>query len=65
MRCRECNKGLDKGSKNGVCFTCQFWLGKLIIKNQPYTVRVEGDHYMIGAENETSGMRGFGGRKKQ
>ena len=61
--CKECNKGLDKGSKNGICVTCNFWLDILPIKDKLYIVRVEGVHYTMGSENKTVSIRGFGGRK--
>ena len=60
--CKECGNELDTGSVNKTCFSCLFWLGKLIIKDQPYTVRADGNHYMIMAEKDT-GMRGYGGHK--
>lgn len=47
-----------------LCFICNFWAQKCFIKNDPRTVRVDGEHYYIGADDEVpSYCRGYGGRR--
>lgn len=43
--------------------TCQFWDEKVDIKDDATTVRVCGQHYIIGDEQAGSFMRGHGGAK--
>jgi hypothetical protein len=57
MNCTNCND-IDT-----TCFTCNFWEEKVQYVNDPNSVRVDGTHYFIGAENEPAVFRGFGGRR--
>ena len=75
--CRECNievtdedlhffddvvrKLVDKQ----LCFSCDFWVEKINIKNRNDVIRINQQHYIIGSETaETIGsFRGFNGRK--
>jgi hypothetical protein len=49
---------------NHVCFDCQFWMDKLLIKDELGTVRAEGQHYQFDVNQPVSDSpwRGFGGR---
>jgi hypothetical protein len=40
-----------------ICFSCDFWREKLIIKDNESVFRINGEHYQLGGEG------GFGGRK--
>ena len=56
----ETNKTLIKYQ---LCFNCNFWREKVLMKDKPKVVRIKGSHYTIGAEEAPTGMfRGFGGR---
>lgn len=51
---------------NGKCFTCDFWEKRLIddAEYPEHTVCIiDGAHYIIEDENDTSCFRGFAGRK--
>ncbi len=48
----------------GSCHSCTFWGEKLPIKDEPYVVRVDGRHYMIGDEplpGDNRKFLGYGG----
>lgn len=46
----------------GICFTCAFWR---VLADDPSAKQlvIDGRVYGIGSENESGGMRGFGGRR--
>lgn len=52
--------------RDHVCFTCQFWREKLVMRDDPGTARVQGQHYRFDAiqpmASGTDRWRGFGGR---
>jgi len=56
----EVNACLNEGK---LCFTCDFWLEKLTIKDDPETVRAGGQHFHIGKDDRKFPFRGFGGAK--
>lgn len=70
--CKECGKVEeyqqwnhgDQLKKKELCFSCDFWMGYLMKKDKPESVRVKGTHYWIGDENSSATrFRGFGGAK--
>jgi len=72
-KCKECGKREelcwnkktnDTLTKYQLCFNCNFWREKIVIKDRPKVARIGGNHYLIGMENEPPLMfRGFGGDK--
>lgn len=44
------------------CFTAEFWLDKLRKGDNFATVRINGNQYYIGPEDDKGGFRGFAGR---
>lgn len=36
----------------GICSTCDFWVEKLSVKDQPNVARINGKHYILGNELE-------------
>jgi hypothetical protein len=47
--------------EQGICFGCHFWRGHAGNAADPASVRIDGHHYWIGAE-DAGEFRGFGGR---
>lgn len=50
------------------CFNCEFWnkMYEEDKKRLPHTVAIiDGTHYIVGPENDSSSFRGFGGHKFQ
>lgn len=61
--CEPCRTQLITGH---ICFHCQFWRERLAEKDEPGTVRAEGQHYQFDTKQPmTSSGRwnGFGGRE--
>jgi len=44
-------------------FVRRYWLDLVDRKFQPYSVRIDGEHYMIAREDATGAFRGHSGRK--
>lgn len=69
MNCVICGKEIEKSKfSNKVlcsseCFHIDYWNGKVEIKDDPRSVRVNGEQYYISDENSKSTFRGFGGAK--
>lgn len=72
VECRECGNadGLNWVSRkrqqleaNQLCFNCQFWHEYVARAYTPDVARIDGVHYVIGEEDTTIRLRGFGGRK--
>jgi len=69
--CKECGKIVSTNYLNetkealiagNICFKCHFWVSKLVIKDNPRTVRVDGTHYYIDDDKPRgSSFLGFGG----
>lgn len=53
----------EKMLEKHLCFRCNFWDEKVDIANDPATVRIDGEHYMIAPEDKNIGFKGFGGRE--
>jgi hypothetical protein len=49
--------------EKNVCFSCDHWLGKIDIKDNPRTVRVNNTHYYIEDDAPNAPFQGFGGQK--
>lgn len=47
--------------KVGVCSNCDSWLGLWHLNNEEETVRVQGEHYIIGDPQQVN--KGLGGRE--
>jgi hypothetical protein len=66
--CSICGKRYDPASymntKNGRCFTCEFWFEKIqwAEENPGRSVRIGGKHYIAASDLQTGSIRGFGGR---
>lgn len=67
MKCVTCGKEIEKSSySNKVlcsskCFHIDFWNDLIPKKEDPKSVRIDGEHYWLG--NNTDRWRGFGGRE--
>lgn len=67
MKCSICGKQIEKSMySNDVlcsseCFKIDYWNGKVKIVNDADVVRVNGEHYYIGKEDEN--FKGYGGRR--
>ena len=73
-KCKECQKiikvkDLTCFSEVGkylirqkLCFSCDFWAGKIKDVNNPKSVRIDKWHYFIGDESK-GGFRGFDGKR--
>jgi hypothetical protein len=70
--CCECGQVFgthyDKGLSNRLvanktCFTCDFWRGHVHNASNPKSLRIEGQHYWLGAGGGDSRWRGHGGRE--
>lgn len=45
------------------CFSCDFWEGYAARADDPASIRIDGNHYMVAPEDDDPrGFRGFGGR---
>lgn len=56
----------EKAKKEQVCYSCKYWKELLEedTKRSPHTVAIiDGAHYVIEPENDSSEFRGFGGDK--
>ena len=69
--CRECGKIENSKSyttganllARQLCFHCDFWTDYVEQKDKPEMIRVDGQHYVIGREEDSGFGRGFAGRK--
>lgn len=67
--CSFCNeKEKDNGDHHDcdpdLCFTCNFWKKYVGLKNDPRSVRINGEHYWLGDDNGTPDRyKGYGGRQ--
>jgi hypothetical protein len=73
MDCRECGKPSDSHKYKGLnipsdlCFRCDFWLGHISRKDEPESIRINGEHYRLSTplweENpQKREFLGFAGR---
>jgi hypothetical protein len=49
-----------------LCFSCNYWLKLVDVKDDPRTVRIDGGHYIIlpDGDGPVGGLfQGFGGRR--
>lgn len=46
---------------NNACYNCQFWHEKWDMREDPSVARVDGHHYIIGADVHNLGPKGMGG----
>lgn len=54
----------ERLAKLSLCHSCDFWLSKVGVADQPNIARIDGIHYTIGKEvSGDKGFRGFGGAK--
>jgi len=71
-KCQECGKREELHwipevnealVKYQLCFKCNFWREKVLIKDEPRVARIDGRHYQVGQEHAPGygGFRGFGG----
>ena len=55
--------------KTNLCFSCNFWHEKIALKDDPSSVRIDGNHYWIGEDPSKDDLKkykvnyGFYGRK--
>ena len=70
MKCVICNKEIEKSSFShkiicsDECFYIDFWNDKVQGKNDINVVRIKGEQYYIGKENNDGNkFKGFGGHK--
>ena len=70
--CKECGKEEklhwikeenDKLISRNLCFKCNFWFEKTLIKDESNVARIDGRHYQIASETDKSSFRGYGGAK--
>lgn len=47
--------------ENKLCFTCQFWTE--YVAKEKNSIRIDGNHYMVGSATTPHRYNGFGGRK--
>lgn len=72
LTCKECGEPVnahkwmkptgDMLTQRRLCYSCNHFAEFLPIANDPTTVRVKGEHFMIGDEDENPKWKGYGGR---
>jgi hypothetical protein len=70
LKCENCGKEIEKSNYmhytvcSNNCFTDMFWKDKIEIKDDPRTVRINGQHFYIGKEDKKGNpeWRGFAGK---